>query len=145
VAQLSTLGIIHTLVKRFIVIAFGITFLAVSILLWRHVQHPTDTELGRQIIGTWTQGALYSMTIFPDGSYSESIGQSNAVVTYQGTWLVKNQALVRTITNEHGVGNHTTMSPEGSVVNNKIIHVDDHQFIGKPNAKPNGHSFTLTR
>ena len=85
------------------------------------------------------------MTIFPDGSYSSSMGQSNALVTYQGTWLVKDQALVRTITNEHGVGNHSTMSPEGSVVSNKIIHVDDHQFICKPNGKPNGHSFTLTR
>ena len=76
----------------------------------------------------------------PDGSFSESIGHSNALVTYQGTWFVKDGELVMTVTNAHGTGNHGA-EPVGSVDRCKIIHVDDHQFI----CEAGGHTNTLSR
>jgi hypothetical protein len=96
---------------------------------------PSDVMIARQITGTWlggisvsSGGPLYSRTISPDGSYTTSIGHSNALVTYQGTWLVKDQALVMTITNAHGTGNHKAAVPVGHVDSDKIIYLDDHQF-----------------
>jgi len=76
----------------------------------------------------------------PDGSFSESFGHSNALVTYQGTWLVKDGELVMTVTNAHGTGNHG-VEPVGSVDRCKIIHVDEHQFI----YEASGHTITLSR
>ena len=109
---------------------------------------PSDAKLARQITGTWTsrpfswtEGPLFNRTISPDGSFTTSIGHSNALVTYQGTWLVKDQALVMTVTNAHGTGSHGAGSPVGSVDHCKIIHVDDHQFI----YEAGGHTNTLSR
>ena len=82
------------------------------------------------------------MTILSDGSFSNSIGHSNALVTYQGTWLIKDQALVMTVTNAHGTGSHEA-GPVGSVARSKIIHLDDHQFIWERNG--DGHTITLSR
>ncbi|HAO79232.1 MAG TPA: hypothetical protein DCQ92_09695 [Verrucomicrobia subdivision 3 bacterium] len=140
-AQLSTLGLIHTLMKKFAIIGFVVALLVASLLLWQHFKHPSDAKLARQISGTWTHGELFSQTISPDGSFSTSIGHSNALVTYQGTWLVKDQALVMTITNAQGTGSHRAGSPVGSVDSSKIIHVDDHQFA----YETEGRTMTLTR
>ena len=138
----------YTLLKKFIIIGFVIALVVASVLLWQHFKHTSDTKLARQIIGTWTRGSLswthgplFSRTISPDGSFSTSIGHSNALVTYQGTWLVKDQALVMTVTNTHGTGSHEAGSPVGSVNSDKIIHVDDHQFI----YEAGGHTYTLNR
>lgn len=111
--------------------------------------NPNDARLGRQIIGTWTRvdlsswtnEPLFRRTISADGSFSTSIGHTNALVTYQGTWLVKNQALVMTVTNAQGTGNHNPGSPAGSVDVDKIIHVDDHQFV----YEAGGHTNPLNR
>jgi hypothetical protein len=113
---------------------------------------PSDAMLSRQITGTWTrgpvswtEGPLYSRTISPDGSFTTSIGHSNALVTYQGTWLVKDQALVMTVTNAHGTGNHKAGVPVGHVDSDKIIYVDDHQFTYQYIYEGVRHTNTLTR
>ena len=121
------------------------TFILLGLLLTGCRSH--DAILSQQVLGTWTGGAfswterpLYSRTFSPDGSFTTSIGHSNALVTYQGTWLVKDQALVMTVTNAQGTGNHKA-GPAGGVDIVKIIQVDDHQFI----YEAGGHTNTLNR
>jgi hypothetical protein len=117
-------------------VRFALSFLTLSLLLTA-CSRP-DAKLGRQIAGTWTRQmgnwswtnpAVFTRTISPDGSFSTTIGRSNALVTYQGTWLVRDGELVMTVTNAHGTGSHGAASPVGSVDRCKIIHVDAHQFI----------------
>jgi len=138
----------YTLLKKFTIIGFVVALVVASVLLRQHFKHSSDTRLARQITGTWTkgplswtEGSLFSRTISPDGSFSTSIGHSNALVTYQGTWLVKDQALVMTVTNAQGAGSHKAGSSVGSVESAEIIHVDDHQFI----YEAGGHTNTLYR
>lgn len=103
--------------------------------------------LSQRLLGTWTRGPfswterpLYSQSFSSDGSFTTSIGHSKALVTYQGTWLVKDQALVMTVTNAQGTGNHKA-GPVGGADIVKIIQVDDHQFI----YEVAGHTNTLNR
>src|ERR1035441_7431954 len=109
---------------------------------------PSDAKLTQQIAGTWTRGPfswteapLFRRTYSPDGSFTTSIGHTNALVTYKGTWLVKDQALVMTVTNAQGTGNHGTGSPVGHVDGGRIIYLDEHQFI----YETDGHTNRLTR
>ena len=65
------------------------------------------------------------MTYLSDGSYTMHFGRSNAMKTWQGTWLVKDGRFDLTCTN-------TPKHKVGAVVgvdNVNIVHVDDHQFI----------------
>jgi hypothetical protein len=112
-----------------------------SVLFWQHQKHPGDARVARQIAGTWSRGELFSQTFSPDGSFTSSIGHSNALVMYQGTWLVKNHELMMTVTNAQGTGNHKAGEPVGSVDSSKIIQVDDHQFI----YEAEGQTITLNR
>jgi hypothetical protein len=127
-------------VKKFMVIGFVIAFMVASVLFWQHLKHPSDAKLVRQIAGTWTHGGLFTQTFSLDGSFSSVIGHSSALVTYQGTWLVKDHSLVLTVTNAQGTGNHRA-EPVGSVDSSKIIHLDDHQFI----YEIEGQTITLSR
>lgn len=94
-----------------------------------------DAKVSQEVVGTWTRGPfswietpLFSKTFSPDGSFTTSIGHTNALVIYEGTWLVKDGELVMTTTNAHGTGYHQP-GPVGGVDRAKIIHLDDHQFI----------------
>jgi hypothetical protein len=88
-----------------------------------------------------TDPLIYTRTYSSDGSYSFIWGHKSALVTFQGTWLVKDGYLVITFTNSHGTGNHEAAPVAGKVDSVKIIHVDDHQFI----CEAGGHTNTLTR
>ena len=71
---------------------------------------------------------IYTKTISSDGSFTTRMGHRSALVTYQGTWLVKDGELVMTVTDAQGTGRHQP-GPVGGVDRSKIIHVDDHQLI----------------
>ena len=104
------------------------TILALSLLLTAcgrrnsQISKLSDAQLGRQIAATWTQEGGQSLTISPDGSFSSSWSSGNKFLKYQGTWLVKDQMLVETVTNASGTMPHY---PVGGVERVKIIQVDD--------------------
>jgi hypothetical protein len=111
--------------KRFIfVVGFVVAFVVVVVLLWQNAKHSSDAKLARQITGTWTR-SIYEVTFLSDGSYTMHFGRSNAMKTWQGTWLVKGGGLVLTCTN---APNHKVGAVVG-VDNVNIVHVDEHQFI----------------
>lgn len=116
-------------------------------------KHPSDAKLARQITGAWTKDTfnpktfsstdpvVYTNTISPDGSFSYSFGHRSALVTFQGTWLVKDGELVLTFTNSYGTGNHTAAPVAGKVDHYKIVHADEHEFVYIAGGRTN----TLTR
>jgi hypothetical protein len=139
--------------KKFIIIGFVVALVAASGLLWQHSKHPSDAKLARQVTGAWTKDTfnpktfsltdpvIYTNTISPDGSFSYSFGHTSALVTFQGTWLVKDGELVMTFTNSYGTGNHAAAPVAGKVDRCKIIHLDEHQFV----YMTGGHTNILTR
>jgi hypothetical protein len=136
------LGIICTIMK------YTIPILGLSLFLTACSSY--DAQLGRQIAGTWTrpmsgssptEPAVFTRTISSDGNFTTSIGRRSALVTYQGTWQVRDGELVMTVTNAQGMGQHRAGSPVGSIDRIKIIHVDDHQWI----YESEGHTNILTR
>ena len=139
--------------RKFTIIGFFVALVVASGLLGQHFNHSRDARLGRQIAGTWTKNvtsnrmtfswtnpAIFTRTISSDGTFSESLGHRSVLVTYQGTWLVKNGGLVMTVTNAQGTGNHAA-GPVGGVDRCQIIQVDDHQFI----SETGGHTNTWSR
>ena len=128
VAQLFSLGSIHTPMKKIIIIGFVVALVAASVLLWQHSKHPSDAKLARQITGAWTKDTynpktfsltdpvVYTNTISPDGSFSYIWGHRSALVTFQGTWLVKEGELVMTFTNSFGTGSHQAAPVVGKFV-----------------------------
>jgi hypothetical protein len=127
--------------KKFIIIGFVVMLAIASLLLWQCFKHSRDARMGRQIAGTWiNRSGLFTLTLSSDGTFSSIIGHSNALVTYEGTWLVKDEEMVTTVTNAVGTGNHKA-GPVGSVDCIKIIHMDEHQLI----YKAGGQTITLNR
>jgi hypothetical protein len=141
VAQLFSLGSIRTPMKKIIIIGFVVALVVASVLLWQHSKHPSDAKLARQITGAWTKDTskmkafsltdplIYTRTFSTDGSYSFIWGHQSALVTFLGTWLVKDGELVVTFTSSHGTGSHQAASVAGQVDHCKIVHVDEHQLI----------------
>lgn len=95
---------------------------------------PTDAELGRQITGTWTceefrdstnglffttNSPLFTVTIFPDSSFSSKLGRTKTLASCAGTWSVKCRLFETTITNSEGAAQYGVM-PVGSVVRSEI-------------------------
>ena len=79
---------------------------------------------------SWTNPIIYRWSISSNGSFSQSLGHVSALVTYQGTWLVKDGELVLTFRNALGTGSHKDDSAiVGQVHRCKIVHLDDHQFV----------------
>ena len=115
--------------KKFIIIGFIVALVVVGILLRQHSKHPSDAKLGQQISGTWkNHSGLFTRVFSSDGSFSTIIGHPNALVTYQGTWLVKDGELVMTLTNAQGTGSHQAGSSVGDIDRIRIVQVDEHQF-----------------
>ncbi len=127
--------------KKLIIFGLVIAVVIVSALLWQQSKHPSDAKLARQIAGAWTKDTfnpktfswtdpvVYTNTLSPDGSFSYIWGHKSALVTFQGTWLVKDGELVMTFTNSFGTGSHQAVAATGQVERCKIISVDEHRFI----------------
>jgi len=139
--------------KKHVIIGVVVAFVAGIVLLWQHSKHPSDAKLAQQITGAWTKDTynpktfsltdpvVYTNTISPDGSFSYIWGHRSALVTFQGTWLVKDGEFVMTFTNSFGTGSHQAAPVAGKFDRCKIIHVDEHQFIYMAGGRTN----TLTR
>jgi len=82
--------------------------------------------LSGQVAGTWTRDADFKLTLSPDGSSSSFYRASDGTVSYQGTWSIKDSAIIVTITNVSATRRHETI---GSVDTLKIISVDDHKLV----------------
>jgi hypothetical protein len=127
--------------KKFIIIGIVVALVAATVLIWQHSKHPSDAKLTRRIAGAWTKDTskmkafsltdplVYTRTFSSDGSYSFIWGHQSALVTFLGTWLVKDGELVVTFTSSHGMGSHQAAPVTGLVDHYKIVHVDEHQFI----------------
>jgi len=105
-------------------------FLAVIILLGSlAASFGGDDMTTQRIVGTWLHDGNVSpsITILADGSFISSFGSTNHTVmlTYQGTWQVKDSELMMTITNVVGSIRHESV---GSIDHLRIIELDSHHM-----------------
>jgi hypothetical protein len=114
---------------------FTLTFLLFGLLLVGCKR--SDAKLSRQLAGNWTHGAG-SMSISPDGSFSSRWGSGDSLVSYQGTWLVKDHVLVMTVTNTSGTIQHDFV---GSVQRMRFIQLDAGHLV----VEQDGHTNHLER
>ena len=117
-------------------------FLAVIILLGSLAASlgSGDTTT-RQIVGTLqhdgrSRPSSPSITILADGSFISSFESTNhtVVLTYQGTWQVKDRELMMTVTNVAGSIWH---EPVGSIDRLRIIELDSNHMTFACQAAPN--------
>jgi hypothetical protein len=116
---------------------YAIAFLCLSLLLTACDRH--DAKLRKQITGTWAEDHFFDMTLASDGRFASRLTQATNVFTFEGTWLVKDDVLVMSITNATGTSSHVSA---GSVDRMKIISVDDHHLVYKA---PPGQIIKLNR
>jgi hypothetical protein len=105
-------------------------FLAVIILLGSlAISFGGDDMTTQQIVGTWLHDGSVSpsIAILADGSFISSFESTNHAVmlTYQGTWKVKDRELMMTITNVVGSIRHESV---GSIDRLRIIELDSHHM-----------------
>ena len=126
-AQLSTLGSIHTLMK------YTITLLALILLLVGCSKIPSDPQVRQKASGTWEVPTAHSVVTFdPDGSFVLKIPGVDLVM--QGTWQVDRGFFSQTMTNAVGSEPH---SPVGEVVRYKILSMNDHDWVMQMDGKTN--------
>src|ERR1035441_2959196 len=89
-SQLSTLGIIHTLMKH------TIGLFVASLLLAGCASHLSDSNISQKAVGIWTMPhTTAKMDVRDDGSYVTR-GESQ---TATGSWRVEDGCIVAVVTN----------------------------------------------
>ncbi len=90
-----------------------------------------DTDLARQITGTWNQEAHsggethYATAVYaPNGSFSITTRATDSTNDMAGTWRVEGKVMLLTVTNA-SPGN---LRYVGQVLKCRIDHVDSHQL-----------------
>ena len=103
---------------------FSAVFVLLALLVASCGRHDKTSQ---QIIGTWQQGSEFSMTLSAGGDFLSSILDTNqtVVLTYQGTWQVREGVLLMTITNVSGTLKHET---NGSIDRMRIVELDSHHM-----------------
>lgn len=109
------LGGIHMLMKRYLLLLFGL-----SLLLAGCNKTPSDAVIRQQIVGAWTYEQNGAFTFTPDGSWSILESSNSLKSTYAGTWQIQNGILTMMMTNA---------SSKGGIAKCKILRVDNHQLV----------------
>ena len=115
------LGIIHTLMKYYLLPLFGL-----SLLLAGCNKTPSDAVIRRQIVGTWTYNQDGAFTFAPDGSWSIMESKLKVTNSFAGTWQIKDDVFYMTTTNSRIKDGPAAV---GGVQRYKIIHLDDQTLI----------------
>ena len=89
-----------------------------------------DAALHRNMVGSWSRGPFFKMTLAPDGSFVSDVAHTNGLtyLTYQGTWGVRDGQFIATTTNCIAQ-NTTNFEAVGSVNRYKIIQADDSNLV----------------
>jgi hypothetical protein len=85
-----------------------------------------DAETSQQIVGSWMLGKSDITTFNSDGSYTTIISTSKDTneIRIDGLWLVKDDFLISTNSNQIPDPRGTTAFNPNSVSRSRIIHVD---------------------
>lgn len=118
------------------IMRFELILLALVLLLTSCGRH--EATLSRQLVGTWTRDDFSTMTIGPNGSYSFTVRRPDQTNVFAGTWRIKGDVFIMTITNAPVIRGHSFV---GSTERYSILMAHDHQLI----CAESGQSFTLNR
>ncbi len=105
---------------------FSVVFVLLALL---GVGCGSHDKAGQLIVGTWQRDGSsdLSITILGDSSFISSFESTNhtVVLTYQGTWQVKDREMMITVTNVVGSIRHESV---GSIERFRIIELDSHHM-----------------
>ena len=121
VAQLFSLGIIHTLMKT-IALLF-----ALSLLLAGCSKHTSDAAIRRHIGGTWIANESSKHMLYPDGR----LQLIRPEYTVDGTWSVADGVLTETLTHMSGTNTAGEVLDErlNQIWHYKVVSIDDHDLV----------------
>jgi len=57
-----------------------------------------DLNLQKKLVGTWTRGDFFEMTLAPEGRFQSKFILKDKEATFTGNWLVSNNCVVLTVT-----------------------------------------------
>jgi hypothetical protein len=117
VAQLSTLGIIHTLMKYTLPLIAFLSFTVSSMAL-------DDATISQKIVGTWKRSTVPSIVTFQsNGTFAQTNTMNHS--TCIGTWQVSSEVL-------------TSKPTDGKIGERiKIVSIDDHKFVAQHGTNTN--------
>ena len=120
-AQLFSLGIIHTLMK------YILPMLTLSLLLTACGKNPSDDDIRQKLVGAWkpNSGAADLITVNADGSvltkYASVGTNSLRGEIERGTWQVHNGFVIVTSTNADGSASYMD--------SNKVIRINERECV----------------
>jgi len=87
-----------------------------------------DSQLQKDVVGSWIRDSGFKMTVSPDGSFVSHWETTNTSVTFQGTWQIRGGRMISTTTNCVAEG-FANVEPVGSVNSYEIIRVDSRGLV----------------
>ena len=113
---------------------FTFALLTLSLLLAGCGRHLSDVEISHKAVGSWiVSGSSGGMELRSDGYYCSR--QVTGALAYEGSWHIEDGFMVASITNTGGLALRETLTHRY-----KIISIDDHQMI----VRPEGHTNLVT-
>ena len=88
----------------------------------------SETQLHRQIAGSWVRDSQFEMSLSADGSFVSHWTLPDKSLTYQGTWQIQDGSMISTITNCVAEGT-TNFEHIGSVDHWSIIQADRTRLV----------------
>jgi len=87
-----------------------------------------DTQLQKELVGSWVRDSYFEMSLSPDGSFVSRVTTTKYNLTYQGTWKIQDGSMVSTLTNGIAAGT-TNFERVGSVDRYAIIRADSTHLV----------------
>jgi len=75
---------------------FGLVIVILGLLL-AGCERP-DLKLQKKLLGSWTRGDFFEMTLTPEGRFQSRFVGEDKEATFTGDWLVSNRCVVLTVT-----------------------------------------------
>jgi hypothetical protein len=113
---------------------FTFALLTLSLLLTGCGKHLSDAEISRKAVGSWIISGSSGGMELRSGAYYCS-RQVTGALAYEGSWHIDDGFMVASVTNVFGLAPREILTHRF-----KIISIDDHQMI----VRPEGHTNLVT-
>ena len=99
-----------------------------------------DSKLQTKLVGTWTLGNDFEMTLAPEGKFQSRFIGKDKEATFTGNWLVSNSCVVLTVTGK-GARNWTnSIISIGDITHLSILSLDAGRLVMAADGQTNTYS-----
>ena len=98
----------------------------------------SDQKLQKKLVGTWTRGNFFEMTLVPEGRFQSKFVGKDKEVSFTGNWLVSNSWVILTVTgkSERNWTNSTSI-PIGDIEHFRIVSLDAVHLVMEADGQTN--------